>query len=160
MRRNHKTCCEQRALPSVGGAESSVGELTATSGESAVNAGTVDTMWTDSLWRRGASCAINSYNSHTTHSQRVTARSLHAHELMIISHSCLLSARTLSCCLKCGGNYAKMSCQFFVGHSWTTNQQSLCKADITVVVITTPSSLIHFHIMYYTVMLLCHTYPP
>jgi len=63
-----QTCCgaagDVSALPSVGGADSSVGALTATSGVSTVDAAAVDTMWTDSLCRRGASCAISSYMAH------------------------------------------------------------------------------------------------
>jgi len=59
------------ALPSSGGAESSVGTPTATSQLSSVTdvntGGAVETMCTDSLCRRGASCAISSYNTQFTY---------------------------------------------------------------------------------------------
>jgi len=59
---------EQRTTPSVGAVDSSVGALTATSGVLTVDEGAVDTMCTDSLCLRGASCAISSYKLYTTNS--------------------------------------------------------------------------------------------
>ena len=87
LRERQWTWCRagvNRALPSVGGADSSVsgadwsvGALTATSAVSTVDGvvgAAVDTMCTDSLWRRGASWAISSWQRpHTTHPLHTTA---------------------------------------------------------------------------------------